>query len=334
MTFADPEVLYAPTEDGWRLALCRFAGNGAGVYKRHPVLMVHGLGANRLNMDLDDRYSIARAAALRGFDVYVLELRGAGLSRAPHGRDRSRYQWGFADYAERDLPAAIRMVLERSGAPKLHGLGHSMGGMLFYAAGARKNPYLRSIIAVGAPFIRELHLAPQEARLLKLASRLTPERLQRLQAKVPMRRLMGAAGRFIPLGSRLVDGLLLNADNTATDVLTRMAKEGIDDVPLQLVLELSQQMAQPSDTGPYAYETSLHQIEVPTYVMGGSVDRIAPPLSVGAAVERLTAPDIRFRMMGKVHGDSADYGHVDLLVGKASPEEVFPLLLDFLEEID
>ena len=112
-----PEVIYAPTEDGWRLALIhwRGAGPGHGPLRRYPVLMVHGLGSNRLNLDLDERYSIAQAAARRGFDAYVLELRGAGLSRAPHGEDRSRFQWGFSDYRERDLPAAIATVLERSG---------------------------------------------------------------------------------------------------------------------------------------------------------------------------------------------------------------------------
>lgn len=330
----EPEILYAPTEDGWRLALCHWAPLSTWQRKRHPILMVHGLGANRLNMDLDDRYSIARAAAKRGFHVYVLELRGAGLSRAPHGRDRSRFQWGFGDYAERDLPAAIQTVLERTGASQLHGLGHSMGGMLFYATATRRSPALRSITAVGAPFITELNLAPRDERLLRFATSLTPDRLGRLRARVPMRRLMNAAGRFIPLSSRLVDGLLLNAENTEASVMARMAREGIDDVPVKLVVELSQHMANPMEAGPYGYETMMSQIQIPVYAMGGSVDRIAPPGSVAAAVERLRTPDLRLRLMGRRWGDAADYGHVDLLVGRAAPEEVFPLLLDFIEEVD
>ena len=64
--------------------------------------------------------------------------------------------------------------------------------------------------------------------MLKLASRLAP---RGLQTKVPMRRLLGAAGRFIQLSGKLVDGMLLNADNMESAVLARMAKEGIDDVP-------------------------------------------------------------------------------------------------------
>src|SRR5690349_4226726 len=128
-----PQTFYVPATDGWRLAVHHWPAEGRR--RRHPVLMIHGLGANRLNMDLDDRYSIARAAKRRGFDVFVLELRGAGLSQAPGGRDRALFEWGFDDYRWRDLPAAIDAVLTRAGASALHGLGHSMGGMLFYAHG-------------------------------------------------------------------------------------------------------------------------------------------------------------------------------------------------------
>ncbi len=325
-----PDTIYAPTEDGWRLALHHFSARGER--RRHPVLMVHGLGANRLNFDLDERYSIARAASLRGFDVFILELRGAGLSISPGGQDRFNFQWGFEEYSHIDVPVAVQSVLELTGAEALHGLGHSMGGMLFYAFGSRRPASLRSIVAVGAPLVRQLRLAPRERRLLQIATRLAPQNIQR---RVPMRRLMGVAGRFVPLASRIVDGLLLNAQNCEPDVLSRMAKEAINDVPLKLVLELSHQMANGTIAeGPYAYEHGLGQICVPVFAVGGSVDRIAPPESVAAAVAEMQTPDIRYREMGLRFGDRADYGHIDLLVGRHAPEEVFPLLLDFLEEVD
>jgi pimeloyl-ACP methyl ester carboxylesterase len=324
-----PETFYAPTDDGWRLALHHWPSKGS---RRHPVLMVHGLGANRLNFDLDDRHSLARAARARGYDVYVLELRGAGLSISPGGQDRFNFQWGFGDYSQVDLPVAVQAVLDKSGAQAVHGVGHSMGGMLFYSLGVRQPKSLKSITAVGAPLVCELDLAPRERRLLKVATRLAPQSSQR---RVPMRRLMGVAGRFVPIASRLVDGLLLNAQNTDPDVMGRMAREAINDVPLKLVLELTHQMANGKNAeGPYAYEQHLDRINVPVFAMGGSADRIAPPQSVAAAVARLAATDVRYREMGRKFGDSADYGHVDLLVGKNAPDEVFPLLLDFLDEVD
>ncbi len=72
-----PEVVYAPTKDGWQLAMHHWPGRGPA--RRHPVLMVHGLGTNRLSLDMGERHSVAQAARDRGSDVFILELRGAGL---------------------------------------------------------------------------------------------------------------------------------------------------------------------------------------------------------------------------------------------------------------
>ena len=76
------------------------------------------------------------------------------------------------------------------------------------------------------------------------------------------------------------------------------------------------------------------RIAVPVHVVSGSVDRVAPKAAVLALSARLRGPDVRYREMGKPAGDRADYGHGDLLVGRSAPEEVFPVLLDFLEAVD
>lgn len=328
------ETLYARTDDGWNLALHRYPPRASS--RRHPVLMVHGLGANRLHFDLDERYSLARAARERGFDVYVLELRGSGLSHAPKGAQRGQLQWGFSDFAERDVPTAISAVLERTGATALHGVGHSMGGMLFYSIATGVPSELRSITAIGAPLIGELHLGARERRLLLMANSLSPAAsLTPGQNRVPLRRLLGAAGLFVPLSARFGDGILLNLGNCDPDVVTRMLRDGIDDIPLRLVAEIVAHSAgSPDAAGPYMYEANLHRIRSPVFALGGAVDRVATPASVASAAARLHGPDVRYRELGVRHGDRADYGHVDLLVGRHAPDEVYPLLLDFLEEVD
>lgn len=325
-----PKTLYVPTDDGWALAMHHWPARGDK--RRHPILMVHGFAANRLHFDLDERYSFARAARNRGFDVYILELRGAGLSRAPGGRDRVLFQWGFGDYAERDLPTAVATVLERSGAPSLHGVGHSMGGMLFYAIGTQSRAELKSIVAIGSPLVHQLDLGPNERRLLQVAMTITPESAN---SRVPLRKLLEVSGYFISLGTRLADGILFNAANVEPTIMARMAREAIADIPLKLVLELTHHMAGQNGTNsPYEYENNLSAIRVPVLAIGGSVDRVARPTSVTAAVARLVSADVRYREMGTAYGDRTDYGHVDLLTGRNAPEEVYPILLDFLEEVD
>lgn len=325
-----PQTHYLATDDGWQLALHVWVARGRD--RKRPLLMVHGLAANRLHLDFDERYSLARMARDRGFSAYVIELRGAGLSRAPDGRDRTRYQWGFEDFATRDIPAAVQGVLEHSGSASLHILGHSMGGMLSYRLGTERPPYLRSIVTLGSPLVEELALRRRETRLLGLATRLVARDVLR---RVPLRRLGNTAGRFVPLSARVIDNMLINRTNTEPQVIARMAREAIDDIPLQLVAELTHQMRGGENvTNPYAYEASLGRIDVPVLALAGVVDRVAPLESVRAAVERLRTGDIRYREFGQRFGDTADYGHVDLLVGRRAPEEVYPAVLDFWEDVD
>ena len=136
--------------------------------------MMHGLGNNRLNLDLDARLSIARAARDRGFNVYLMELRGAGLSRPPEGKQVADLEWGFAEHREMDLPAAIAKVLEHSGARRLHGFGHSMGGLLLCALATTRPPELRSVTTVGSPLMSAVKLDARERHLLNFATRFAP----------------------------------------------------------------------------------------------------------------------------------------------------------------
>jgi hypothetical protein len=103
---------------------------------------------------------------------------------------------------------------------------------------------------------------------------------------VPLRRLLGAAGRFIPLGATLADGMLLNAANCEPQIVGRMAREAIDDIPIKLVTEIASQMSSvgaPNPSGPYGFEAKLGQIRAPIFALGGAADRVAPPPSVAAA---------------------------------------------------
>jgi predicted alpha/beta hydrolase len=58
-----------------------------------------------------------------GFDVWIPEMRGHGLSQRNHDYARNR----VADYARYDLPAIGAFVREQS-AQVPHWIGHSLGG--------------------------------------------------------------------------------------------------------------------------------------------------------------------------------------------------------------
>lgn len=145
------ETSYVRTSDGWKLAIHRYRPQQPP--QGFPVILCHGLSANRYVFDMPGGPSLARYLRDHGRDVWVAELRGSGMSERPGLliSDVS-LSWTFEDHLQYDVPAVIRHVLEQTGATGVHWIGHSMGGMLIIAyLAATPTPPLISAIAVGSP---------------------------------------------------------------------------------------------------------------------------------------------------------------------------------------
>ncbi|NJK89019.1 MAG: alpha/beta hydrolase [Myxococcales bacterium] len=120
-----------------------------------PVILSHGLAANRFNMDFhrdghgSGRSSLARYLARRGFDVWVLETRGHGHAKTPR-----RALWNAWDEVREDVPTAIRTVLDVTSRERVFWVGHSWGGLLqvlLQASGGREANNVAGVVALGAP---------------------------------------------------------------------------------------------------------------------------------------------------------------------------------------
>jgi oxygen-independent coproporphyrinogen-3 oxidase len=104
------------TADGVELALTRVVGpDGAG----DPVVLTHGTFSNA---GICAR--LANYLAARGFDCWVLELRGHGASQ------RAFPDPSFEAFGLLDVPAALEAVRAHTGRP-LFLVGHSGGGLAF-----------------------------------------------------------------------------------------------------------------------------------------------------------------------------------------------------------
>ncbi|MCA9565814.1 MAG: alpha/beta fold hydrolase, partial [Myxococcales bacterium] len=97
-TLSADSTYYATTNDGWRLAIHRYRGDG------DPVVLCHGMGANAFNMDLGRRNGLATFLRDEGFDVWNVDLRGHGASRIPPNNKRRYRRWTFDDHAMMDVP--------------------------------------------------------------------------------------------------------------------------------------------------------------------------------------------------------------------------------------
>ncbi|KAI7738892.1 hypothetical protein M8C21_002055 [Ambrosia artemisiifolia] len=64
----------------WRLALWRYRPSPQAISRKHPLLLLSGVGTNAIGYDLSPESSFARHMCEQGFDTWILEVRGAGLS--------------------------------------------------------------------------------------------------------------------------------------------------------------------------------------------------------------------------------------------------------------
>ncbi|CAA0832989.1 Uncharacterised conserved protein UCP031088-alpha/beta hydrolase [Striga hermonthica] len=76
------ELHYVPVKKSdWRLAVWRYIPPPQQAPARnHPLLLLSGVGTNAIAYDLSPGSSFARYMCGQGFDTWVLEVRGAGLS--------------------------------------------------------------------------------------------------------------------------------------------------------------------------------------------------------------------------------------------------------------
>ncbi|XP_037406355.1 uncharacterized protein LOC119268756 isoform X2 [Triticum dicoccoides] len=75
------ELHYAPVPGTeWRLALWRYRPPPEAPKRNHPLMLLSGVATNAVGFDLSPGASFARHMSMQGFDTWIVELRGAGLS--------------------------------------------------------------------------------------------------------------------------------------------------------------------------------------------------------------------------------------------------------------
>lgn len=77
---ADELHRVAVADSDWSLALWRYTPSPKAERRNHPLLLLSGIGTNAIGFDLAPESSFARYLSNQGFDTWILELRGAGLS--------------------------------------------------------------------------------------------------------------------------------------------------------------------------------------------------------------------------------------------------------------
>lgn len=322
-----PEVHWVRTRDGWRLRLLRYRASGADLH-RSPVYLCHGLGSNRYDLDGPGEVSVARYLSRAGFDTWVVELRGCGASDRPRWYNRRRWDWTYDDYVFHDIPATLRHVEKVSGRRGVHWVGHSLGGTLGYSVLHTTDPGLvRSIVALGAPaMLPRSHPATSFIVPIRIALKVLPYVPQRWG-----RPLSPLAGRL----KGLFHGPLMNAENMDGAVLKILAREALEHFPSTLAEQFwvwyrDETFASHYGTLSYGDRT----IPCPVFLIAGAMDTQTPREDIRATYDQVSSPHRAIFEAGKAAGLEVDYGHLDLVLGRRAPDEIYPRIAEWLSGVD
>lgn len=328
----EPTLHYARTRDGWQIALHHRppprGGHGT------PVILCHGMGSNRFNMDGPGRCSLARHVNDAGYDVWVLELRGAGKSRRQLRLPPVPWSWTFEDYVHHDVPAALRLVRELTGQDRLLWVGHSLGGMIAYAA--LMTPAASSfagVVTLGSPGMTDVgHETIDRWIRLRRLLRLAPPRIPTKPLACVASPAAGVIAASFPT---VIRDWLWHPDNLDLSVVRFMMRHGIEDLPRALIMEFARwyEAKRMSDRyNLFSFGDHLEGIRAPLLVIAGSRDRLTPPADLERVVARIGSADKTFVVAGHASGYGAEYSHVDLVLGRHAPDEIYPLVTEWLDD--
>ncbi len=320
-------VFYARTEDNWYITLhyheARYPRKNA-----LPVILCHGIAQNKYALDLDEYHSLAVYLKVRGFPVFVVSFRGAGLSYHKGVKKQSQYIT-FDDYVLYDAPAIIRRVIELTEAPAVNWIGFSMGGMIGYAIaglGLPESKKIQTLITLGSPgkadyinnkILQQVIHHPWIGKLFPLKSG---------------SRIVSPLGKYVPTP---IDKFLYNPNNTKKRTIQYLLANCIEPINQGVIDEFTSWARQKKELSidkTIDYRSNLERINIPTLLIAGSVDHIAPPPQVRFVYDKIRSSIKKLVIAGKRQNFKEDYGHLCLTVGEYAPEEIFPIILDWLEK--
>ena len=312
LVFKPDELYRVPTADGTAIALGRYHPRGPRRFVE-PVILGHSLGTNRFNLDFDERYSVARGLARRGFETWVLELRG-GIAGSSTGAT-------FDLEAQHDVAAALTAVVSTRPA-SVTWVGHSRGGLLAYAHLARNpNAPIRAIATLGSPLTFDTQPGVQ-----RFVAALSPTfRLGSLP--------LALAGKAWPLGlpPDPFGKYLVRADNMDPLVIRQAIAYVSADIPGGVGRQFARWVRTNAFDGEdgFDYRKGMKAISAPVLAIAGARDLLAPA-SATHLVKDLVSGPVELVCVGLAERFSTDYGHGDLVLGLRAPDEVLPRLAEFL----
>ena len=314
-------VYFVTTADGWRLALHRYraAKPMAGAL---PALLCPGLACSGAIFEASGG-SLARYLSRRGIDTWIIDLRGRGLSSRPRFWGKFRRDWGLDDYVSFDIPCALDEVCRRADVPAVNWLGFGFGATAIWQL-------LATQPAVAERVASCVSLAAH-VEAVALRSAATPG-LTRLFRWLGPRRLVSLVAPLLGRYNGWPTRLFYHSPNVDPRVLRSALVNSTEDMSARELRQVERWLDNASlgedAAGPDA--SALAKLTTPHLLLAGPRDPLAPVGCVQRAFEAWGATKKQVVIAGRHVQLTANYGHLDLLIGKNAQVDVFPRLLAWI----
>lgn len=318
------------TQDDWTLTIEHLPPLSTTAKRKYPVLICHGLGANREYFKTKDEDSLVRNLQRAGYDVWLMDLRGRNeAAETGYWFGKHTYTYNIDAYIEHDLDTALKFVLQQTGAQKVNYIGHSMGGIIMYARlGVHNENRVANLVTIASP----MSFLPYNEWTFKLY------RMRGAMVILPVLPIRPGAfvASFFPeaLYSPFANAFY-NPENTDERVKAQLLRKSVNNISkneIKQFIHMTENGGLYSADGKSNYREALKNISLPVYLLAGRRDELADPAVVRDVYERLGSKDKTFEVFSRADGLADDYGHTDLVFGKEAHKEIHPKIMEWLNK--
>ena len=268
-----------------------------------PVLMLHGAIENGRIFYTDSGKGLACYLARHGFDVYVADFRGRGLSTPRIQDDQSH---GYHEAITIDIPELIRFVAEKTGK-KMHVVCHSWGGVLFASSLVRNS------------VVKEATLSNLCFGTKRQVTVWNPERILKVSL---------VWNRLAPLITRRYGFLDAERMRIGSDAETHQSiMESVSWVKKSKWLD-------PIDG--FDYSLMSKRVKWPrTWHLTGVKDKVlGHAKDVQLFIHESHNRDAKFTLLSKRSGARLNYDHINILTHPEAVDDHFPKIVSWLNSND
>lgn len=307
---------------GWKMDLRRFVDAERLAADRRPVVLVPGYCMNSFILNFHPRgESLIGYLVREGFEVWAANMRGQGESTC-HQRRRN---YGFADLALVDLPAALDFVRSRTrtDAQEVDLVGCSLGAPVSYTYLAHHpdDHGVGALVNLGGP-LRWDRVHPLIKGLMSWPG---------LLGAVPVRGTRRLARLAIPIAQRApwLLSFYLNPDIIDMSSADELVKT-IDDPDRKLTREIAEWVGHRDLIVEGVNITeAISAIELPLLCIIAGQDGVVTPESALSVLDHIGSRDTEVLEVGS---DDVPHAHADLFISDGAQEKVFAPLARWLKE--